>query len=95
MHKKCWDYKIQYSHSVTPSLTSGGTESITRRSIYFFIRLANIGGVELKKQRDSTIRDENFDNIPEIEPEKKLEPELEKEPVLKPEQEEDIEEKVQ
>ncbi len=55
MKKQCWDYNIRYSESVTPSLTSGGTESLKRRSIYFFIRLANIGGVELKNEKDYTL----------------------------------------
>ncbi len=52
MKKSCWDYRVRYSQSITPSLTSGGTESFTRRTIYFFIRLANIGGVELKNEKD-------------------------------------------
>ncbi len=55
MKKRCWDYEIRYKESVTPSLTSGGTRSITRRGIYFFVRLANIGDVEIKSERDFTL----------------------------------------
>ena len=52
MKKKCWDYEIRYKESVTPSLTSTGTRSITRRGVYFFVRLANIGDVEIKSEKD-------------------------------------------
>lgn len=52
MLKRCWDYQIRYVESVTPSLTSGGTESITRRGIYLYVRLANIGGIEVKTEKD-------------------------------------------
>ncbi len=55
MKKRCWDYQIRYKENVTPSLTSGGTESITRRGIYLFVRLANIGGVEVKSVKDYTL----------------------------------------
>jgi LPS-assembly protein len=52
MQKKCWDYQLKYKQSVTPSLTSGGTRSITRRGIYLFIRLANIGATEVKTEKE-------------------------------------------
>ncbi len=52
MKKKCWDYQIRYKHSVTPNLTSGGTRSITRRGIYLFVKLANIGATEIKTEKD-------------------------------------------
>lgn len=60
MKKRCWDYRVRYSQSVTPSLTSGGTESFTRRTIYFFIRLANIGGVELKSEKDYALEGDSL-----------------------------------
>jgi LPS-assembly protein len=52
MKKKCWDYQFRFIQSVTPNLTSAGAESITRRGIYLYVRLANIGGVELKSEKD-------------------------------------------
>jgi LPS-assembly protein len=99
MKKRCWDYKVSYVESVTPSLTSGGTQSLKRRSIYFFIRLANIGGVELKNQKDSVYRDDSLDDKlkphdkPELEQETLPKEDIELEP--KDEQEKKIEEKVQ
>ncbi len=52
MHKKCWSYELRYKESITPSLTSGGTESVTRRGIYLLMRFAHIGGVEYKYIKD-------------------------------------------
>jgi len=52
MRKKCWSYEVRYKESVTPSLTSGGTESLTRRGIYLLFRFAHIGGVEYKYIKD-------------------------------------------
>ncbi len=57
MKKNCWDYQVRYKESVTPSLTSGGTKSITRRGIYLYVRLANIGGVELKSEKDFALEE--------------------------------------
>jgi LPS-assembly protein len=54
MYKKCWSYELRYRESVTPSLTSGGTESIKTRGIYLFVRFAHIGGVEYKYIKDET-----------------------------------------
>ena len=48
MRKKCWSYTLRYKESVTPSLTSGGTRSLTRRGLYLLLRFAHIGGVEYK-----------------------------------------------
>ncbi|RUM66848.1 MAG: hypothetical protein DSZ05_03640 [Sulfurospirillum sp.] len=48
MHKKCWSYELRYKESVTPSLTSGGAESVTRRGLYLLMRFAHIGGVAYK-----------------------------------------------
>lgn len=52
MKKRCWDYQFRFIQSVTPNLTSAGAESITRRGIYLYVRLANIGGVELKSEKE-------------------------------------------
>ncbi len=51
MQKKCWGYQLRYRESVTPSLTSGGTESVVRRGIYLMVRFAHIGGVKYKYTR--------------------------------------------
>lgn len=52
MHKRCWDYTLRYRETVTPSLTSGGAESITKRGIYLLVNFAHIGGVQYKYVRD-------------------------------------------
>ena len=54
MEKKCWSYALRYKESVTPSLTSGGAESIKTRGIYLQVRFAHIGGVEYKYIKDTT-----------------------------------------
>ena len=77
MHKRCWDYKIRYSHNVTPSLTSGGTESLTRKTIYFYVKLANIGGVELKNERDYRLKNGDLEN--DIDEENEPKPKIDEE----------------
>ncbi len=68
MHKKCWSYELRYKESITPSLTSGGTESITRRGIYLLMRFAHIGGVEYKYIKDIESSNLHEDTIEEIIP---------------------------
>ncbi len=83
MKKRCWDYNVRYAHSVTPSLTSGGTQSLTRQTIYFFIRLANIGGFEMKNEKESALENSEIlpdvqpDDTPDIEPQEQVEEKLE------------------
>jgi LPS-assembly protein len=55
MKKRCWDYQLRYKQSITPSLTSGGTRSITRRGVYLFVRLANIGATEIKTVKEYSL----------------------------------------
>ena len=76
---------------MTPSLTSGGTQSLTRQTIYFFIRLANIGGFEMKNERESVLEDS--ENLPDIQPDDK--PDIEPESTPKLEPEEKVEEKIE
>ncbi len=54
MKKKCWSYEVRYRESVTPSLTSGGTESVRTRGIYLLVTFAHIGGVAYKYIKDET-----------------------------------------
>lgn len=71
MHKKCWSYQLRYKESVTPSLTSGGTESVTKRGIYLLVQFAHIGGVNYKYVKDISTRalDENdFESQSQIVP---------------------------
>ena len=84
MSKRCWEYKVRYSHSVTPSLTSGGTESLTRRTVYLFIKLANIGGFELKNEKESAFK--SSEPLPDIEPDEKPEDGLVLEPSIEPDE---------
>ena len=65
MHKRCWNYELRYKESVTPSLTSGGTESVVKRGIYLLIRFAHIGGVTYKYVKDvenRALSSEDFEN---------------------------------
>ncbi len=75
MHKKCWSYQLRYKESVTPSLTSGGTESITKRGIYLMVRFAHIGGVNYKYVQDVNTKVLNEDGF---------EPQPQNVPILKP-----------
>ncbi len=45
MKKRCWDYKFRYKESVTPSLTSGGTESLIKRGVLLYVRFSPFGGM--------------------------------------------------
>lgn len=68
MQKKCWGYELRYRESVTPSLTSGGTESVIRRGIYLMVRFAHIGGVKYKYTKsitNSQLENRKIDNLPE------------------------------
>ncbi len=60
MQKKCWSYTLRYKETITPSLTSGGTESITKRGIYLLVNFAHIGGVEYKYIKDVTTKSVNY-----------------------------------
>lgn len=90
MTKRCWDYRVRYSENVTPSLTSGGTQSLKRRTVYLFVRLANIGGVELKNEKDYFLDDSQA--FPTLTPEEEptVQPELE--PIFEDNVDETIEE---
>ena len=68
MHKKCWSYELRYKESVTPSLTSGGTESVTKRGIYLLFNFAHIGGVSYKYVKDVENRTLENDISGEIAP---------------------------
>ncbi len=52
MHKRCWNYTLRYKESITPSLTSEGAESTTRRGIYLILRLYPMGGVSYSYVRE-------------------------------------------
>lgn len=57
MKKSCWDYELSFRQSVTPILTSGGTKSFTKRGVYLYVKLANIGGVELKNEKNFELKE--------------------------------------
>jgi LPS-assembly protein len=65
MQKRCWGFDLRYKESVTPSLTSGGTESVVRRGIYLMVRFSHIGGVKYKYTKsiaNSQIEDIEIDH---------------------------------
>ncbi len=53
MNKRCWNYTLRYKESITPSLTSAGAESTTRRGVYLILRLYPIGGVSYSYVNES------------------------------------------
>jgi len=53
MRKRCWNYTLRYKESITPSLTSAGAESTTRRGVYLILRLYPIGGVSYSYVNES------------------------------------------
>ena len=56
--KKCWNYKITYRESVTPSLTSEGTESITKRGIFLTLNLVPLGGIHYEFTKSSNLSED-------------------------------------
>lgn len=44
--KKCWDYTFIYRESVTPKLTSAGSDSVNRRGFYIMFNFYPIGAVQ-------------------------------------------------
>jgi LPS-assembly protein len=55
MKKRCWDYRFRYKESVTPSLTSAGTESIIKRGILLFVRFSPFGGMAYNFNQNSSL----------------------------------------
>ena len=56
--KKCWNYKITYRESVTPSLTSEGTESITKRGVFLTLNLVPLGGIHYEFTKSSNLSED-------------------------------------
>ena len=56
--KKCWNYKIAYRQSVTPSLTSEGTESITKKGVFLILNLVPIGGIHYEFTKSSNFSED-------------------------------------
>ncbi len=52
MKKRCWSYELKYKESITPSLTSGGTQSLRKRGIYLVVKFAHIGGIKYRYIKD-------------------------------------------
>ncbi len=61
MRKRCWNYDISYKQSVTPSLTSSGAESLTKRGIYLTLRLLPIGGVSYRYEKEQSLIQKGYD----------------------------------
>ncbi len=56
--KKCWNYKITYRESVTPSLTSEGTKSITKRGVFLTLNLVPLGGIHYEFTKSSNLSED-------------------------------------
>ena len=63
MKKRCWDYKFRYKESVTPSLTSAGTESLVKRGILLFVRFSPFGGMAYNFNHESKLNLEHIEGL--------------------------------
>ncbi len=63
MKKRCWDYRFRYKESVTPSLTSAGTESIIKRGVLLFVRFSPFGGMAYNYNQESSLDLANIEGI--------------------------------
>ncbi len=63
MKKRCWDYRFRYKESVTPSLTSAGTESIIKRGVLLFVRFSPFGGMAYNYNQESSLDLDNLEGI--------------------------------
>ncbi len=55
MKKRCWDYRFRYKESVTPSLTSAGTESLIKRGVLLYVRFSPFGGMAYNFNQESSL----------------------------------------
>ncbi len=63
MKKRCWDYRFRYKESVTPSLTSAGTESLVKRGVLLFVRFSPFGGMAYNYNHESKLDLEHSEGI--------------------------------
>ena len=63
MKKRCWDYRFRYKESVTPSLTSAGTESLVKRGILLFVRFSPFGGMAYNFSHESKLDLEHREGV--------------------------------
>ena len=63
MKKRCWDYRFRYKESVTPSLTSAGTESIIKRGVLLFVRFSPFGGMAYNFNQESSLDVANIEGL--------------------------------
>ncbi len=63
MKKRCWDYRFRYKESITPSLTSAGTESLVKRGVLLFVRFSPFGGMSYKYNQESTLDLNNLEGL--------------------------------
>jgi len=63
MKKRCWDYRFRYKESVTPSLTSAGTESIIKRGVLLYVRFSPFGGMAYNYNQESSLDLANLEGI--------------------------------
>jgi len=61
MKKRCWDYSFRYKESVTPSLTSAGTESVVKRGVLLYVRFSPFGGMTYNFNHENSLDAENID----------------------------------
>jgi len=56
--KRCWNYKLTYRQSITPSLTSIGTQSVTKKGVFLTLNLVPIGGIHYEFSKSSNFSQE-------------------------------------
>jgi len=63
MKKKCWDYMFRYKESVTPNLTSSGSNSLKKRGVLLYVRFSPFGGMKYNYNNESPLNLENLEGI--------------------------------
>jgi len=63
MQKRCWDYMFRYKESVTPSLTSTGTESLIKRGVLLFVRFSPFGGMSYNYNHQTALDIDTIEGI--------------------------------
>jgi LPS-assembly protein len=55
--RKCWDYTLVYKESISPKLTSAGSDSVNKRGIFIMFNLYPIGAVQYEHTMEDSGRD--------------------------------------
>lgn len=53
--RKCWDYSLVYKETITPKLTSSGSDSVSEKGFYILFNLYPIGSIEYEHTVEETM----------------------------------------